>query len=87
MKTPSSDKGFDLLVLVRPTHTAVCLSAAYILVRAVGDKICGWRIKAVCDSTVGPVSELGGYCVLDVCLLPMDLIRLALPNKVKNPPQ
>lgn len=28
-----------------------------------------------------------GCGVLDVCLLPMDLIRIALPKKAKNPPQ
>jgi hypothetical protein len=42
---------------------AVCLSAAYILVRVVGDRICGWRIKALCDSTVGSTSELGVRCI------------------------
>lgn len=30
------------------------------LVRVVGDKLCGWRITTICDSTVGPDCEEGG---------------------------
>lgn len=39
------------------------------LVRVVGDKLCGWRITTICDSTVGPDCEEGGANY--VCLLPM----------------
>jgi hypothetical protein len=45
----------------------VCFVTTYMLVRVVGDKLCGWRITTICDSTVGPGRR--GGATMFVCFL------------------